>query len=119
MVESVLTQMFQVLFLVAVVLPLVGFYTFWRDAQKGWVWINDESVKMYADAAKPSPPASGIAVAITVASLGGKISPPVWIVERAVGGLVTCVVLAPCSVLLLYRLYERARSRQNDNSQGT
>jgi hypothetical protein len=29
-----------------------------------------------------------------------------------------CVVLAPCSVLLLYRSYERARSRQNDNSEG-
>src|SRR6266478_4214047 len=111
--------MFRAVSLLAVVLPLIGFYTFWRDAQKKeWHWISEESVKMYVDAAKTFLTASGIAAAISVASLGGKLSPPVWIIQRAVGGLVTCVVLAPCAVLLLYRLYERARSRQGKDSQG-
>ncbi|SRR6266478_3074326 len=107
--------MFRAVSLLAVVLPLIGFYTFWRDAQKKeWHWISEESVKMYVDAAKTFLTASGIAAAISVASLSGKLSPPVWIIQRAVGGLVTCVVLAPCSVLLLYRAYERARARQKD-----
>ncbi len=112
--------MFRAVLLLAVVLPLVGLYTFWRDARKqGWDWINAESVKMYVDAAKTFLTASGIAAAIAVASLSGKLSPPVWIIQRAVGGLVTCVVLAPCAVLLLYRFYERAGARQNDGgSQG-
>lgn len=111
--------MFQALLILAVTVPLVGFYTFWRDAQRHqWDWINEESVKMNVDAAKTFLTASGIAAALSVASLGGKLSPPTWIIQRAVGGLVACVILAPCSVLLLYRLYERARSRQNDNSEG-
>jgi len=78
----------------------------------------EESVKMYVDAAKTFLTASGIAVAITVAALGQKLSPPQWIVQRAVGGLVACVILAPCTVLVLYRLFERARSREGDNTQG-
>ncbi len=73
---------------------------------------------MYVDAAKTFLTASGIAVAITVAALGQKLSPPQWIVQRAVGGLVACVILAPCTVLVLYRLFERARSREGDNTQG-
>ena len=104
--------MFRVLLLIAVFGPLVGFYTFWRDARaQGWAWITAESLKMYVDAAKTFLTASGVAVAIVVASLGGKFSPPLWIVQRSVTGLVTCVVFAPITVLVLYRLYERARSR--------
>ena len=111
--------MFQALLTVAVVLPMLGFYTFWRDAQQQeWDWINDESVKMYVDAAKTFLTASGIAAAIAVGSLGGKLAVPAWIIQRAVAGLVTCVVLAPCSVLLLYRFYERAKGRQRHGSEG-
>jgi hypothetical protein len=111
--------MFRALFVLAVALPLLGFYSFWRDARdKEWDWITAESVKMYVDAAKTFLTASGIAAAIAVASLGGKLSPPAWIVERAVGGLVASVVLAPCTVVILYRLYEKARSRENHDSQG-
>lgn len=111
--------MFRVLFTVAVVLPLIGFYSFWRDAYKNeWDWISDESVKMYVDAAKTFLTASGIAVAITVSALSYKISAAPWIAQRAVSGLVACVVLAPCTVLVLYRLYERARSRARDNTEG-
>lgn len=104
--------MFRILFIIAILGPLVGFYTFWRDARAhGWAWISDESLKMYVDAAKTFLTASGIAAAIVIASLGGKFSPPSWIVQRAVAGLVTCVVFAPITVLVLYRLYERASSR--------
>jgi phosphatidylglycerophosphate synthase len=111
--------MFRALLFIAITIPLVGFYSFWRDAQKAqWDWISDESVKMYVDAAKTFLTASGIAVAIVVAALGQRLSPPAWIVQRAVGGLVTCVIFAPCAVLVLYRLFERARSRGNDNKQG-
>jgi len=111
--------MFRAFLIIAITVPLVGFYSFWRDARKGqWDWISDESVKMYVDAAKTFLTASGIAVAIVVAALGQKLSPPPWIVQRAVGGLVACVIFAPCTVLVLYRLFERARSRANDNKQG-
>jgi uncharacterized membrane protein len=107
--------MFQALFLIAAIGPLVGFYSFWRDARaQGWDWITAESLKMYVDAAKTFLMASGIAVAIVVGSLGGKFSPPLWIVQRAVAGLVTCVVFAPITVLVLYRLYERASSRHQE-----
>jgi hypothetical protein len=107
--------MFRALFLIAVIGPLVGLYTFWRDAQaREWDWITDGSLKMYIDAAKTFLTASGIAVAIVVASMGGKFSPPLWIVRRAVSGLVACVVFAPITVLVLYRIYERARSRHQE-----
>lgn len=104
--------MFWILFMIAVCVPLIGFYTIWRDARAPhqWAWISDESLKMYVDAAKTFLTASGIA-AVVVASLGGKFSPPSWIVQRAIAGLVTCVVFAPITVLVLYRLYDRARSR--------
>jgi hypothetical protein len=69
--------MFRALFLIAVIGPLAGLYSFWRDAlTQGWDWITDESLKMYIDAAKTFLTASGVAVAIVVASLGGKFSPP-------------------------------------------
>jgi|ERR1700730_14890489 len=111
--------MFRALLVVAIGLPLAGFYSFWRDARKEkWDWISEESVKMYVDAAKTFLTASGIAVAIAVAALGQKLSPPPWIIQRAVGGLVACVILAPCTVLVLYRLFERARSRERDNTEG-
>lgn len=107
--------MFPVFFLLAVIVPLVGLYSFWRDAQtKGWDWISADSLKMYVDASKTFLTASGIAVAIVVGSLGGKLSPPSWIVQRAVAGLVTCVVFAPITVLLLYRLYERESARHQE-----
>ncbi len=76
--------MFRVLLLIAVFAPLAGLYTFWRDASnRHWAWITDESLKMYVDAAKTFLTASGVAVAIVVASLGGKFSPPLWIAGGA------------------------------------
>lgn len=110
--------MFKLLFAIAVLLPLIGFLTFWLDARsRGWIWISSDSVKMYVDTAKTFLTASGVAVAIVVASLGGKFSPPMWIVQRAVAGLVACVVFSPVSVLVLYRCFERAAARYRDDGE--
>lgn len=107
--------MFRALLFIVVILPLLGFYSFWRDAQKQqWLALNPETLKMYVDAVKTILTASGLAVAAIVASLGGRLSTPIWIVERAVTCLVMCIVCAPLTVFVLYRCYDRARSRHHE-----
>jgi hypothetical protein len=74
---------------------------------------------MYVDVGKTLITASGIAVAIIVSGLAGKISLPAWMLRRSVVALIICIVFSILTILALTRSYERARSRSGEHSEGT
>jgi len=64
-----MTCIFYLLVVLAVAIPGIFMWTFWRDAKgRGWNWTTEASRTMYVDVAKTLITASGIAVALVASS---------------------------------------------------
>jgi hypothetical protein len=98
---------------VAVVIPTIFVWTFWRDAKRrDWKWTTESSRAMYVDVCKTLITASGIAVAL-VASASARATDQVARISARVGVvcLIVCIAAALATILALTRGHERARSR--------
>ncbi len=110
---------FRILASVAILGPLVLMWSYWHEARSlGWDWISEKGRAMYVEAGKTLITASGVAVAIVVSALGGRFSPPIWMVQRSVVALIICIVSSFLTILALNRGYERAASRSEEQEEG-
>jgi len=110
-----MTCIFYLLVVLAVAIPGIFMWTFWRDATgRGWNWTTEASRAMYADVAKTLITASGIAVALVASSSTSPRAVDAIVKTSARVGvivLVLCICSSLMTILALTRGHERARSR--------
>jgi hypothetical protein len=95
---------------------LIGsfFYLAFRHDMR---WVRPRSLAVYTEAAKTLLTSSGIAVAIVVAGLQGKFSPPMWMLRRSIVSLITCIVCSVAFIVVLGRWWETASSRDGGETE--
>lgn len=111
---------FYLLVLLAVAVPTVFIWTFWRDAKaRHWNYTTDASRAMYVDVVKTLITASGIAVAL-IASASSRTLDSIARFSTRVGvvSLIICIAAALVTMLALTRGHERARSRNMESGKG-
>lgn len=113
--------LFYLFVLIAVAVPAIFMWTFWRDAKgRQWNYTTDTSREMYVDVAKTLITASGIAVAL-VASASARAQDSIAKSSTRVGvvSLIICIAASLVTMLALTRGHERARSRNIDARQSS
>lgn len=113
-----LTCVFYLCVVAAVVAPILFVRSIWNEAHKSdYRWISDSSREMYVDVFKTAISVAGVAVTL-VASTFRDVSDP--IVKRsvhvAVISLIVCIVASLVGMLALARGLEQARSRNKGSS---
>lgn len=110
--------MFHLLATLAVILCQLLILTFIVEAiRHDWRWIRRDGLTIYNDAAKTIITASGIAVAIVAAGIGGRLAAPFWILQRAVVCLIVCILSSVMFMIAMARGWERASSRETNQSE--
>jgi hypothetical protein len=117
-----MTCIFYLLVVLAVAIPGIFMWTFWRDAKgRGWNWTTEASRTMYVDVAKTLITASGIAVALVASSSAPPRAVDAIVKTSARVGviaLVLCICSSLMTILALTRGHERARSRNIEAGSG-
>lgn len=97
---------------------LIGSF-FYKAVREDMRWVRTKSLAVYTEAAKTLLTSSGIAVAIVVAGLGGKVVLPMWMLRRSIVSLIACILCSVAFIVVLSRWWEVAASREGrDQEQG-
>jgi hypothetical protein len=91
---------------------LIGSFIYKAASQDEMRWVTTKSLAVYTEAAKTLLTSSGIAVAIVVAGLGGKVVLPMWMLRRSIDSLIACILCSVAFIVVLSRWWEVAASRE-------
>jgi hypothetical protein len=95
----------------AFVLPLLYVIQVGSPAKTGTALRPDERSRAnYFDALRTLVTAAGVAIAIVAAGLQQKFVAPTWILKTAAGCLALCVMFSVSTMLVMSRVYEKART---------